>query len=49
MGMTRKTMSVLSLGLIDFWSDKERTARYTKQTRNAARKQLKIARQQQNH
>lgn len=45
MGMTRKTMSVLSLGLIDFWSDKERTARYAKQTRNAARKQLKLTKE----
>ena len=37
MGITRKTLSVLSFGLIDFRSDKERTAAYAKQTRNAAR------------
>lgn len=37
MGITRKMMSVCTLGLIDFRSDKERTARYARQTRNAAR------------
>jgi hypothetical protein len=43
MGMTRKVLSVCTLGLIDFRSDKERTARYTKQTRDAARAQAKAA------
>lgn len=38
MGMIRKTLSVSTFGLIDFRSDKERTARYARQTRNAARK-----------
>ena len=37
MGMTRKLMSVSTVGLIDFRSDKERIARYTRQTRNAQR------------
>lgn len=41
MGMIRKTISVCTLGLVDFRSDKERTARYTRQTRNAAREQAK--------
>lgn len=31
MGAIRKLASVSTLGLIDFRSDKERTARYTKQ------------------
>jgi type II secretory pathway pseudopilin PulG len=39
-GIIRKTMSVSTLGLVDFRSDKERTARYTRQTRNAARAQI---------
>lgn len=43
MGMIRKTLSVCTFGLIDFRSDKERTARYTKQTRDAARAQAKAA------
>jgi hypothetical protein len=38
MGLTRKTLSTFTLGAVDFRSDKQRTARYTKQTRNAARK-----------
>lgn len=38
MGMIRKYMSVGTAGLIDFRSDKERTARYAKQTRNEVRK-----------
>ena len=37
MGVTRKTLSKFTLGAVDFRSDKERTARYTKQTRKAAR------------
>ncbi|MGL5912020.1 MAG: hypothetical protein ACRCZP_18595 [Phycicoccus sp.] len=39
--MTRKTLSIFTFGLVDFWSDKERIARYTKQTRNEARKQTR--------
>lgn len=41
MGIIRKTMSTSTLGLVDFRSDKERTARNTKQTRNAIRAQSK--------
>ena len=40
MGATRKLASIMTFGLIDFRSDKERTARYTKQ-------QLKIMKQEQ--
>ncbi len=50
MGFFRKMFSVSTLGLVDFWSDKERIARYTKQTRNAARanvrQNMKMIRQQ---
>lgn len=38
MGLTRKVASAMSFGVIDWRSDKERIARYTKQTRNATRK-----------
>jgi hypothetical protein len=46
MGLTRKTMSVLTLGLVDFRSDKERTAAYTKAARKEARRQTKLLREQ---
>lgn len=39
MGFTRKMMSVGSFGLVDFRSDKERTAAYTKGVRKQARLQ----------
>lgn len=39
-GLIRKTMSLSTMGLVDFRSDKERTARYTRQTRNATRAQV---------
>lgn len=39
MGLIRKTTSVLTVGAVDFRSDKERTARYARQTRNAVRAQ----------
>lgn len=42
MGMTRKVLSISTLGMVDYWSDKERIARYTKQTRNQARKQTAL-------
>lgn len=45
MGATRKLMSFCTFGLIDFRSDKERIARYTKQTRNEVRRQSKQAQQ----
>ncbi|MDN5919065.1 MAG: hypothetical protein L0I76_28890 [Pseudonocardia sp.] len=47
MGITRKTLSILTLGMIDYWSDKERIARYTKQTRNAARRSAKVTESEQ--
>jgi hypothetical protein len=37
MGLLRKAMSISTIGLIDYRSDKERIARYTRQTRNATR------------
>lgn len=36
-GLMRKMMSISTLGLIDYRSDKERIAKYTRQTRNATR------------
>ena len=42
MGLIRKVTSMSTLGLVDFRSDKERQARYAKQTRDAQREQLKI-------
>lgn len=41
MGIIRKTMSLGTAGLVDFRSDKERTARYSRHTRNAVRAQSK--------
>lgn len=41
MGATRKTLSIFTLGLIDFWSDRERVARNTAATKRAAREQAK--------
>ena len=37
MGVTRKSLSVLSFGLINFRSAKERQARYARQSRNEQR------------
>lgn len=37
MGLTRKTMSICTLGLVPYRSRDERQMRYAKQTRNAAR------------
>lgn len=45
-GITRKTLSLFTLGLIDFRSDKERTASYTKALRRQSRKQTKLLREQ---
>lgn len=41
MGMTRKIASIMTFGLIDFRSDKERTARYTKKSYKLAKKEAK--------
>ena len=40
MGLMRKATSLSTLGLVNFRDKGERTARYTKQTRNAARAQV---------
>jgi|tagenome__1003787_1003787.scaffolds.fasta_scaffold20928395_6 hypothetical protein len=40
-GLTRKLASVSSLGMIDYRSDKERIAKYTRQQRNMTKKALK--------
>lgn len=47
MGVTRKLMSLSSLGLVDFRSDKERIARSTRRTDKAVRAQTKTVRAQQ--
>lgn len=46
MGLTRKVLSVSTLGLIDFRSDKERTAAYTKAAKKQAKKQTKLLKRQ---
>ncbi|WP_432006272.1 hypothetical protein [Streptomyces parvus] len=46
MGITRKLMSVSTLGAVDFRSDKERTASYTKATAKQAKKQAKLLKKQ---
>jgi hypothetical protein len=46
MGLFRKISSLGTLGLIDFRSDKERIARYTKGSRKELRKQTRIMQQQ---
>jgi hypothetical protein len=46
MGLIRKTMSLGTAGLVDFRSDKERTAAYTKAAKKEARKQTQLMQQQ---
>ncbi|MGW8630639.1 hypothetical protein [Streptomyces sp. NPDC055793] len=46
MGITRKLLSVSTLGAVDFRSDKERTAAYTKSAKKQAKKQTRIMKQQ---
>ncbi|WP_331254106.1 MULTISPECIES: ribosomal protein L7/L12 [unclassified Modestobacter] len=46
MGLIRKMMSVSSMGVVDFRSDKERTASYTKAAMKEAKKQTELQRQQ---
>lgn len=46
MGVIRKSMSVTTLGLIDFRSDKERVARSARLTKRATKKQNRLARKQ---
>ena len=47
MGLTRKTMSLFTMGAVDFRSDKERTAAYTRGIRRQSRKQTQILKQAQ--
>lgn len=44
MGLFRKLTSVSTLGAVDFRSDKERIASYTKATKSQAKQQTKIMR-----
>ncbi len=46
MGLFRKMTSVSTLGAVDYRSDKERTAKYSKQGAKEARKQTAIMQQQ---
>ncbi len=46
MGFTRKMMSLGSAGLVDFRSDKERTAAYTQRARRESIKQTKLMQQE---
>lgn len=46
MGFTRKFLSLGTVGLIDFRSDKERNAAYARGTRKHTRKAAKAAEQQ---
>lgn len=46
MGIIRKATSISTLGLVDFRSDKERTAAYTKVTKKQAKKQTKLMKKQ---
>ncbi|MER6231706.1 hypothetical protein ABT169_21525 [Streptomyces sp. NPDC001616] len=42
MGITRKLMSVSTLGAVDFRSDKERAASYANVTKKQTKKQTKL-------
>lgn len=44
MGMTRKALSLSTLGLVDFRSEKERAAANTGRTKREAKKQTKLLR-----
>ncbi|MGW6600635.1 hypothetical protein [Streptomyces sp. NPDC055036] len=46
MGFIRKSLSVSTLGAVDFRSDKERTAAYTKAAKKQAKQQTKLLKQQ---
>lgn len=46
MGFLRKTMSVGTAGLVDFKSDKERTASSTRKNANATKKTNKLLKEQ---
>lgn len=46
MGVIRKTMSLSTMGLVDWKSDKERTATSARKTKNATRKTNKLIKEQ---
>ncbi len=46
MGLFRKIASVSTAGAVDFRSDKERTAAYTKEAMKQAKKQTKLMKEQ---
>lgn len=46
MGLIRKSMSITTLGVIDYRSDKERTARSTRLTKRATKKTNKLLKEQ---
>jgi hypothetical protein len=46
MGLIRKTLSLSTFGAVDFRSDKERTAAYTKATKKQTKKQTKLLKEQ---
>ena len=46
MGLIRKTISLSSVGLVDFKSDKERIAASTRKTKTATRKTNKLLKEQ---
>ncbi len=46
MGLIRKSLSVSTLGLIDFRSDKERVARSARLTKRATKQQNKLIKEQ---
>lgn len=46
MGLFRKVTSISTLGLVDFRSDKERTAAYTRGVRSQSRKQTQALQNQ---
>ena len=46
MGLTRKLMSMSTLGAVDYRSDKERTAAYGKATKKQMKEQTKIMKKQ---
>jgi hypothetical protein len=45
MGVIRKSLSVCTVGLVDWRSDKERTAAYTRSAKRQAKKQTKVLKQ----
>lgn len=46
MGVIRKSMSITTLGLIDFRSDKERVARSARLTKRATKKNNRLVKKQ---